>query len=249
MLLGNYNVFNAAPGHAVGGPTDPTRWYKGGTVQNFYLGDHVISGETDKSSFPGGYNPPYSWILAPKAGGISSRNNTTFSVTATAAIAGGLPGSASATVTFSTTATGGLIVSGSGSAQIDFSSSGTLISVADGSGSATLTFSTSALIGALAGVSGSATITLSPDATSYAVGFMSGTSTNETEFSEAALARAVWSALKADYDEAGTMGEALNNAGSAGDPWSTALPGSYTAGTAGYILSKCLTVAKFLGLK
>jgi hypothetical protein len=34
----------------------------------------------------------------------------------------------------------------------------------------------------------------------------------------------------------GTTGAALNGAGSAGDPWTTALPGAYGAGTAGYIL-------------
>jgi hypothetical protein len=35
---------------------------------------------------------------------------------------------------------------------------------------------------------------------------------------------------------AGTTGNALNAAGSAGDPWSTALPGAYGSGTAGKII-------------
>jgi hypothetical protein len=35
---------------------------------------------------------------------------------------------------------------------------------------------------------------------------------------------------------AGTTGAALNGAGSAGDPWGTALPGAYGAGTAGKIV-------------
>ena len=34
----------------------------------------------------------------------------------------------------------------------------------------------------------------------------------------------------------GSAGEALAAAGSAGDPWITALPGAYSAGQAGYIL-------------
>jgi hypothetical protein len=50
------------------------------------------------------------------------------------------------------------------------------------------------------------------------------------------LAAAVWQALSAEYNDAGTMGNKLNSAASAGDPWSTALPGSYGAGEAGYIL-------------
>jgi hypothetical protein len=47
---------------------------------------------------------------------------------------------------------------------------------------------------------------------------------------------AVWSSLATINDEPGTMGEKLNAAGSAGDPWTTALPGSYAAGTAGDII-------------
>lgn len=50
------------------------------------------------------------------------------------------------------------------------------------------------------------------------------------------IVAAVWNALKATYNTAGTMGNALNGAGSSGDPWGTALPGAYAAGTAGKIL-------------
>jgi hypothetical protein len=39
-----------------------------------------------------------------------------------------------------------------------------------------------------------------------------------------------------DTYEAGTTGAALNGAGAAGDPWGTALPGAYGAGSAGAIL-------------
>lgn len=250
MLLGNYNVWNANPGRAIGGPTDPRIWFKGGTVQNFYLGDAEVVGQTEKSAFPSGYNPPYAYIPAPKSGGISSRNNARIETSHTASLVGGLPGSGSATVTFSMTGTGGLIASGSGSATITFSSSATILSVATASGSATVTLSGTAAIGAIAGLTGSTTITLSPTATSYAIGYLSGISTSETEFSEAALARAVWTALAADYNDSGTMGAKLNAAGAAADPWAVALPGAYADGTAGKIIgSKLLTVARFLGLK
>lgn len=50
------------------------------------------------------------------------------------------------------------------------------------------------------------------------------------------IAGAVWDALIASYADAGSTGEALSNASSAGDPWSTALPGAYGAGTAGKIV-------------
>lgn len=250
MLLGNFNVFNANPGRAIGGPPDPRLWFKGGTVQNFYHGEARVEGETEKSSFPGGYAPPYTYILAPEAGGLGSRNNARIAFDHTAALVGGKPTSGSATVTFSSTGTGGLIVSGSGSATITFSSTATILSVASGSGSATVTLTGSANIGAIAGMTGTSTITLSPTATSYAIGYLSGISTNETEFSEAALARAVWTALAADYNDSGTMGAKMNAAGAAADPWAVELPGAYADGTAGKIIgSKLLTVARFLGLK
>ena len=50
-------------------------------------------------------------------------------------------------------------------------------------------------------------------------------------------ADAVWDEAIADHVSAGSTGLALNSAGSAGDPWATALPGAYGAGTAGSILS------------
>lgn len=53
----------------------------------------------------------------------------------------------------------------------------------------------------------------------------------------AAIADAVWREAIGDHDSvSGGTAEALSNASSAGDPWSTSLPGAYGAGTAGYIL-------------
>lgn len=46
----------------------------------------------------------------------------------------------------------------------------------------------------------------------------------------------VWSPLATNFNTGGTMGAKLNSAASAGDPWSTALPGTYSAGQAGFIL-------------
>lgn len=54
---------------------------------------------------------------------------------------------------------------------------------------------------------------------------------------------AVWNATESSHLTAGSTGAALNAAGSAGDPWTTALPGSYTAGQAGYIVGHNLNAA------
>jgi hypothetical protein len=52
----------------------------------------------------------------------------------------------------------------------------------------------------------------------------------------AEIADAVWDEAISGHLGAGTTGNALNAAGSAGDPWATALPGAYGAGTAGLLL-------------
>ncbi|MFN9380385.1 MAG: hypothetical protein ACK6BQ_10545, partial [Bacteroidota bacterium] len=53
----------------------------------------------------------------------------------------------------------------------------------------------------------------------------------------AAIADAVWDETIGDHLTAGSTGAALNAAGSAGDPWTTPLPGSYTGSQAGKILA------------
>jgi hypothetical protein len=60
--------------------------------------------------------------------------------------------------------------------------------------------------------------------------------TNLNDPTAAAIADAVWDEVLSGHLTSGTTGAALNGAGSAGDPWTTALPGAYGAGTAGKIL-------------
>lgn len=59
--------------------------------------------------------------------------------------------------------------------------------------------------------------------------------------SASAIADAVWDEALSGHLSAGSTGEALNAAGSAGDPWTTTLPGSYTGSQAGKMLSDVLT--------
>jgi hypothetical protein len=54
------------------------------------------------------------------------------------------------------------------------------------------------------------------------------------------IADGVWDEQLSGHTTAGSAGKALSDAGSAGDPWSTALPGAYGAGTAGHIVGTAL---------
>jgi hypothetical protein len=201
----------------------------------------------EKAGVPRGYRHPASWVMPEKPGGLASSNEANVSLSSDNCLAVlGFPATGTATITFDATGTGGLIAGAIGSATITFSSSAILASVATISGSADITFTPTALLGALAGLSATGTITLSPTAISYAIGYMSGLSTNETEFSASNLAAAVWQALAATYNESGTMGAKLNSAASAGDPWSTSLPGTYTGDQAGKILSDVKNKTKLI---
>jgi hypothetical protein len=57
-----------------------------------------------------------------------------------------------------------------------------------------------------------------------------------SSFAVAEIADGVWDELLSGHAISGSAGEALSAAGTAGDPWTTALPGAYGAGTAGYII-------------
>lgn len=50
------------------------------------------------------------------------------------------------------------------------------------------------------------------------------------------VADQVWNEATADHQAAGSAGKALTDAQAAGDPWASALPGAYGAGTAGSII-------------
>lgn len=64
-----------------------------------------------------------------------------------------------------------------------------------------------------------------------------------TDLTNGGIADAVWDEAIAGHAGAGSTGEALSAAGSAGDPWNTALPGAYSSGKAGYILGTYLDAA------
>jgi hypothetical protein len=68
------------------------------------------------------------------------------------------------------------------------------------------------------------------DKTGYAL-----TSTEHT-----AIAADVLDASASAHNTAGSIGQKVNAAASAGDPWSTSLPGSYASGQAGYIVGQNL---------
>jgi len=111
-------------------------------------------------------------------------------------------------------------------------------------GTLTISITTSASGDLLANINGTATITITTSGTITGRGFIGGTTNIGAQPSADDIAQAVWMSVAASLNVAGTMGAKLNGAASAGDPWSTTLPGSYTTGEAGKILSDMETLIK-----
>ena len=234
MLLGNYSVLNKNPGRAFAGSTvsgSRAENMKSGAIRGRFYGDASVDGETDRNSTPNGYRPPYSWVLSPKTGGLSSYGSLVGDGEISSSnLAGGL--NAEATLAGSGVifdAALGLIASAvatlSGIGGISGDIVGKLEATADLAGSGDLTGALGALADCVATLIG--TGTLASDITAKAN--LSADITPFTELSPEALAAAVWNAVATIFNTAGTMGEKLNDSGSASNPWATDLGGK-TAG-------------------
>jgi hypothetical protein len=176
------------------------------------------------AGIPSGHLAPSSWVLPYKPGAMSSFTSCVVQFsTSTPTIAAGrnIDGNTTVTITVNP-ADGQLVVSAVGSTSITFSSAANLAGALSAQGAASFAFAVpNATLGAIVDAQGSAPITWSLSATPRATGNMVGNITPFTELSPQNLAAAVWSALASAYNDAGTMGEKLNNAASGGVDYNT----------------------------
>jgi hypothetical protein len=229
-LIGNRNVaFRVGVRHI------------GGTIANYTGAWSVTSRRsrtmseafTDrKIAYPVGYLHPYAFDMPLKPGGLSTFNQTTGTGALSATGDRGVNGISALAGTGSLTGTGGLIVSAvaalTGDGALAGAANATLAAVAALSGSGTLSGTIGALGGVIAALAGTGTLT----AGSYATGTLDADILPYTELSPQSLAAAVWSALAASSNDAGSMGEKLNDAGSAANPWTETIESGLTAAQA-----------------
>lgn len=234
MLLGNYNVFNKNPGHAVGGPTDPTLRHKLGSWMMFYHGDSNVAGETNKSAFNNGYIPPYSYVLSPKAGGLSTFYQLNGSGTLSASAQQGInllsDMIGEGTLVSNLSLVVSLVSSMAGIGGLSASMVGTINMSASLIGSGDMEGGLSLLANCIANMTGTGSVTSALRGDMY---MSADIYVSQAEASVQEMVYAVWNAIASSFNESGTMGNKLNGAGSAGDPWSTDLDSYTTAGTAG----------------
>lgn len=237
MLLANYAQANRNVASNWGiAFTNPHAMFKATLFHAFYCGGHVVAGETDRSAFNNGYNVGHLggdvWHLAPKAGGMSSANQARGVGDLTSAIAGGLNAEATLTGSGTMAATGQLIVS----LVASLSGSGTISSAvaeaflqlaASLSGSGSMTAVINAKANAEAALSGSGALS-APVLTALGT-LLASIEVTGTGLTTSNVGSAVWSALAASNNDAGSMGEKLNDAGSAANPWTEVIESGLTA--------------------
>lgn len=249
MLLNNYAIRNANQSRALGGNLDPTYNYNLSKMMTFYIGDNNVVGVTDKTSQPAqGLRPPYSLVLAPKNGGMSLLDSGSGSLTA--AQVAGLFGSVSMTGEgLITDAAAGLIVEMLATIDslggLTASVIGQLETSAALAGVGTLEAAQSALAGMVSTLLGTGLLS---DAQQQALGQMSADIfVNQSEATVQQIIYGVWNALVTEFNVAGTMGKAVSDAGSAGNPWSAQTTSNNDPGTFGEKLNELKTPKLVMG--
>lgn len=212
----------------------------GTTIQNRRASLFSAALTDRKVARPIGYLHPYAFDLPLKPGGVSTFNQAVGSGALAASGDRGVNGIAALTGTGTIAATGGLIVAAvaalAGTGALSGAANATLAATAALSGSGSLTGSIGALGGVIAALAGTGTLA----AGSYATGTLDADILPYTELSPQSLAAAVWSALAAANNDTGTMGEKLNGAGSAGNPWTEVIETGMNAAQAMRLITAAL---------
>lgn len=198
--------------------------------------------QVKRDGFPTGTNAPYSLVMGDKGALLSSTNTISGSSAVTSAMAMGLAAQSALTGSGTITGSLSLVIQ----LACDILASGTI---------------SASLVGKLemaSALAGEGDITASLNLIAFVVSELTGSGTIEGTFKGNAslaadissssilspenLAAAVWNSIAASFNTAGTMGNKMNSAASAGDPWSTPLPGSYLSTEAGGILAQIQTL-------
>lgn len=208
MLIGNYSTLNRLSVTFFGGSSGASRANFNTTAKNRnrFAGAYAFD---ETSSTPLGYQPPATWVMAQRAGGMASRFLISGSASVTDAnLAAGINIEAGLSGSGSLSGTGTLVLSAlaalSGSGSVSGTLTGKAELTASLAGSAELLATIAGIGHAVATLTGSGSVS---DAEMNAIGHMEADITPFTELSPQNLAAAVWNALVTEYETAGTMGK------------------------------------------
>lgn len=250
MLTRNGRSIFQNPGQFAGSVRgDPGNIYKGG------LRNRVADGFDETfSAYPSGYLAPNAFVLPQKDGAIAARELVELTIVASNGdLVPAKPMEASSACSIvATNAQLDQVVQLAGSSACSISATDAALAAAvsmEASSACSISATNATLGGIFSVVASSACAISSTDCEMTALAWIEASAGGPTALSPEGLAAAVWEALATEFNNAGTMGEKLNDAGSAGNPWAALLVDNTTAGTFGERVQKLLTTAKFLGLK
>ena len=257
MLLGNHTQLNKNPilntgGDSTSGLTiNRSNFNQAGDSRGRFYGETWLTGTADRFGVPSGYSGSYTWVKPQEPGGIGS--NVGLQGVGGASASGALGVNVVSILAGSgdiTSANLGLILSAvailSGLGGLSADIIGALNASATLAGQGNFTASLGALAGAVSALTGSGSLTGSPTAKAS---LSSDIYVNQSTATVNDIVAGVWNAVASGFNTSGSMGQKLNGAGSAGDPWTTDLSGYNTAGTAGKELKDKLSEDNFLALK
>ncbi len=245
MLIANYSYINQICGHNHSGITNPCQFLRPHVMRGYYTySDAGPNGDQIKrDGFPTGTNPPYSLVMGDKGALLSStttiNGESEFNITS---LAMGLAAESALTGSGDITGSLSLIIQLAcdllASGDISASLVGKLEMASALAGSGDLTASLNLIAFVVSELTGSGTIS----GTFKGNASLSADISSSSTLSPENLAAAVWNSIAASFNTAGTMGNKMNSAASAGDPWGTVLPGSYLSTEAGGILAQIQTL-------
>ena len=240
MLIANYSYINQICGHNHSGITNPCQFLRPHVMRGYYGKSQVDDNieQIKRDGFPTGSNPPYAIVMGDKGGLISSSNTISGVSSTSISMAMGL--AAQSALSGSGDLTGGLSLVIQLACEIlaegDLSASlvGKLEMASALAGQGDLEASLGLIAFVVSEITGSGSV----EGTFYGTASLAADISSSSTLSPENLAAAVWNSIAASFNVAGTMGAKMNSAASAGDPWATALPGSYLSTEAGGILAQ-----------
>ncbi len=226
------------------------------TRMNRFLGENWSKQVGDS---PSGYGlGGGAFVPAITAGGLSSYQGEAIVVSQTGTMLSAMTLTGSVTGSFTTDGSLSVTIQISGDGTFTFSQTGAINMTTSLSGSGTWTITPSGALNLIVPFAGSGTATFTAAANLKGLSSLAGDITPFTELSPENLAAAVWNAVLSEYQDVGSTGKALNDAGAAGNPWSADASTNNDPGTMGEKLndaaasgsgSSGLTLGQFLALK
>jgi len=224
MLVGNYSNFNKLPLKYVGGggingagiqSANQSNFVQSGRRRNRMMQDQTTTALT-LYALPNGSYPTLSFFIPQQAGSIGSSNQIYGNGVSTGNLAGGLPTDANLDgagdiTNGNLTLIAQLIASLTGAGDVTPPPSlvGKLELISNNlTGSGAVAATLTAFASVQAALSGAGSLSLVP----YATGRLEADITGQSILSPESLASAVWSALAAQFNDNGTMGQKLNSA-------------------------------------